>query len=215
MQDIYLGRIVAAGMTVEGKLTALYRVSSRSFPNRKAVINKDVVSIVPKEGHEGDIFKNPYIAYNCAKIINNETAILTNGSHTDPIAEKIASGMNIRDALIYSLAVTDYEKDAYDTPRIAAIVRKGEKFGWLGTIRRDGMEIRSFELQKGRCFYLSTYEHSSPLPERCASLNASDAAGACVCALGQDEFAHFLNPVTAVCAVENSTGFTLAAQDML
>ena len=212
MQDIYLGRIVAVGMTEAGNLAALYRVSSRSFPNRKAVVGKDAVSIVPKEGHEGDIFKNPYIAYNCAKIVNG-TAILTNGSQTDPIAEKIATGMSIRDALIYSLAVMDYEKDAYDTPRIAAIVRKGEKTGWLGTIRRDGIKVRSFELQKGRCFYVSTYEHCWPTPEQTAKFTAKDAAGACAYALGQEEFAHFLNPVTAVCAVESATGFDLATQD--
>ncbi|MDR0932030.1 MAG: hypothetical protein LBM70_03310, partial [Victivallales bacterium] len=34
---MYLGRIVAIGMTKDGKPTAMYRVSSRSFPNREAV----------------------------------------------------------------------------------------------------------------------------------------------------------------------------------
>lgn len=35
---MYLGRIVAIGMTPQGKAAAMYRVSSRSFPNREAVL---------------------------------------------------------------------------------------------------------------------------------------------------------------------------------
>ncbi|MBP5233383.1 MAG: IMP cyclohydrolase, partial [Planctomycetes bacterium] len=31
---MYLGRMVAVGMTPSGKLSVMYRVSSRSFPNR-------------------------------------------------------------------------------------------------------------------------------------------------------------------------------------
>ena len=40
----------------------------------------------------------------------------------DVIADKIRVGMNIRDAMAYSLLTMDYEKDDYNTPRIAAVV---------------------------------------------------------------------------------------------
>ncbi|MCK5835313.1 MAG: IMP cyclohydrolase, partial [Lentisphaeria bacterium] len=56
---MYVGRIVSVYLTKENKLGAMYRVSSRSFPNREAKINENTVAIVPKPGHEGDIFKNP------------------------------------------------------------------------------------------------------------------------------------------------------------
>jgi IMP cyclohydrolase len=62
---MYIGRIVAVGMTKSSKLVALYRVSSRSFPNRQTRMIGQAVAIVPKEGFESDIYKNPYIAYNC------------------------------------------------------------------------------------------------------------------------------------------------------
>lgn len=213
MQDIYLGRIVAVGMNQDGKLAALYRVSSRSFPNRRAQVKADAVSIIPKEGHEGDVFKNPYIAYNCAKIVG-KTAIVTNGSHTDPIAEKVTSGMSLRDALVYSLCVMDYEKDAYDTPRIAAIVRQGETKGWLGTVRRDGLDVRSFDLKPGSCFYLSTYEHNVPCGHYDSEFAANTADEACAYTLGGGgAFKHFLNPVTAVSLLERGGGFELAARD--
>ena len=46
---MYLGRIIAVGMTTANKLAGLYRVSSRSFPNREAIINNNgKVSIVFK-----------------------------------------------------------------------------------------------------------------------------------------------------------------------
>ena len=119
---MYVGRIVAIGRNKEGKLAAMYRVSSRSFPNRTAKVGEGNVSIVPRAGHETDVFKNPYIAYRCVKIVG-DVAIATNGSHTDPIAEKVASGMSLRDAMTMSLLTLDYEKDDYNTPRIASARR--------------------------------------------------------------------------------------------
>ena len=43
-------------------------------------------------------------------------------NEVDVIADKIALGMNMKDALAYSLLTMDYEKDDYNTPRIAAAV---------------------------------------------------------------------------------------------
>ncbi len=212
MSEIYLGRIVAVGITKEGKLASMYRVSSRSFPNRRAQIKEDYVSIVPKEGHEGDIFKNPYIAYNCAAIVG-DVAIVTNGSQTDPIVEKLKSGMNIRDSLIYSLAVMDYEKDDYNTPRIVAVVEKGSNKGWLGIIRKDGLDVREFELEAGKCLYVSTYERNVPNRHNISDFTAGNAQEACDFVMGECEFANFTNPVTAVCIVENENGFELATKD--
>ena len=42
--SIYLGRIVAAGLTRDGKAVAAYRVSSRSFPNRTANLKDNQIS---------------------------------------------------------------------------------------------------------------------------------------------------------------------------
>ena len=95
---MYVGRIVAIGCTRTGRAAALYRVSSRSFPNREAKILGQSVAIVPKAGFENDIHKNPYIAYNCLRLVG-DYAVATNGSHTDPVTEKLETGMSPRDAL--------------------------------------------------------------------------------------------------------------------
>ena len=84
---MYLGRIVAVGRTREGRNTVMYRVSSRSFPNREAVKINDRVSILPRAGFEDDLKKNPYITYNCL-LFAGDYAVASNGSQTDPIAEK-------------------------------------------------------------------------------------------------------------------------------
>ncbi len=65
---MYLGRIVAAGMTAKGNPVAAYRVSSRSFPNRTANLVGETISIIPRKGFESDLSKNPYIAYNCVRL---------------------------------------------------------------------------------------------------------------------------------------------------
>ena len=56
---------------------------------------------MPKEGFETDVFRNPYIAYNCIKILG-DIVVVSNGSHTDVIAEKMP-GMSIQDSLALSL----------------------------------------------------------------------------------------------------------------
>ena len=158
---MYIGRIVSVAMTGDGRVCGVYRVSSRSFPNRTAVVGADKVSIVPKAGFETDVQKNPYIAYNCVRIVRDgAVAVVTNGSQTDSIAEKIASGMTPRDALTLSSLILDYEKDAYNTPRISAVADRSNGTGWLAIVRHDGIEVRQMPLAPGKFFYVATYEEN-------------------------------------------------------
>jgi IMP cyclohydrolase len=213
---MYIGRIVCISQTPDGRLCASYRVSSRSFPNRKAVIadSGDKVSIVPKEGHEGDVHKNPYIAYNCVRLVqNNLVAIVTNGSHTDPIAEKIASGMSVRDALVLSSMTMDYEKDDYNTPRISSVADKRDGTGWLAIVRDNGLEVQQMPLEPGKFFYVATYEENSINLSHGGKYTAQSADAACDFVLGVGVFAERKNPITAVAAVASDAGFDLHAKD--
>ena len=94
------------------------------FPNREAIMTQSGdVSIVLKEEFLNEAKKNPYITYNC--LIQRENYLLvSNGSHTDFIAQKLDDGWSGRDALIHILANMDFEHDQLDTPRIAAIANK-------------------------------------------------------------------------------------------
>ena len=206
---MYVGRIVAVARNKDGRLAVLYRVSSRSFPNREAQVRDMSVAIVPKKGSEGDVYKNPYIAYNCLRIVG-KTAVATNGSQTDPMAEKIASGMSIRDAMAESLLVLDYEKDDFCTPRIAVAVARGAEEGWCGVVRKDALIVRSFPLEAGKAFYFATYEQNEPRPEFVSEFRAATAAEAARWVVDGGRFADLEKPVCAAAALATASGFELA-----
>jgi IMP cyclohydrolase len=211
---MYIGRIVCVARTPEGRLAALYRVSSRSFPNRHAVPGEGRVSIVPKPGHEADIQRNPYIAYNCLRVVaGGAIAVATNGSQTDPIADKIALGVPVREALASVSLAMDYEKDDYDTPRISAVVDSARDEAWLATVRADGLEVRRLDLAPGRYVYVATYEERHISPGQGGECSIASAADACTFLFEGGVFAQRTNPVTAVAAVSTGAGFELAVKD--
>ncbi len=210
---MYLGRIVTAGLTKDGKAFAAYRVSSRSFPNRTANLKDNQISIIPRPGCEGDLAKNPYIAYNCVRL-SGTVALATNGSQTDPIIEKIMTGMSVRDAFALSLLAMDYEKDSLDTPRIAAAVDAATGIVTLGIVRKDAVLVRQFTAKPGELRFISTYELNKPCDENFDdSFDALTADDACDFVIRRGRFAGFENPVTAAAAVWNGTSYDLAAKD--
>lgn len=207
---MYIGRIVAFGMTKDNRVCAMYRVSSRSFPNRQAVENSGKIAIVPRPGAESDLAKNPYISYNCLRIAS-QWAIATNGSQTDPITEKIAMGMPVRDAISLGLLAMDYEKDSLDTPRIVAVAGRISKKGYLGIIRKDALLVREFDLEPGVARYISTYEKNVPCD---ANIDMAFDAACADCAahyvVNGGVFADFEQPVTSAAAIESGDGFDLS-----
>lgn len=210
---MYLGRIVAAGMSPDGRAVAAYRVSSRSFPNRTAKIIGQTISIMPRPGHESDLSKNPYIAYNCIRL-SGTVALATNGSHTDPIIERIAAGTPVRDAFALCLLAMDYEKDSLSTPRIAAAADADRRTCTIGIVRKDAILVKEFPLQPGKALYISTYERDCPSAENLeASFSASSSAEACAHLIRGGVFADFEKPVTAAAATWNGSSYELAVAD--
>lgn len=211
---MYVGRIAAIGNTGENKLTVMYRVSARSFPNRKSVQMGEAVAIVPKEGYEQDVYRNPYITYNCLRS-SRRYAVAGNGTQVDPIFEKLSDGMGVRDAIISVLFGMDYEHDQLKTPRIAAVIDLEYRSGFLGIIRSDALLVRSFNLKAGEAFYLATYDHDYP-DERFhdAGFEATAAEEACDYILGKGVFGTLELPVSAACAMESGDGFMIANKNV-
>jgi IMP cyclohydrolase len=211
---MYVGRIAAIGNTKNDQLVTMYRVSSRSFPNRHSQQIGQAIAIVPNEGYETDIYKNPYIAYNCLRLADN-FAVVGNGTHVDPIVEKLESGMDMRDAIVSVLYGMDYEHDDYNTPRITAVTDLRSRLCALGIVRQDALLVKNFELTKGEVFYIATYEHNYP------SRNFSDkdfhitsAEEACDYILGKGVFSSLERPISAACAMEGESGYSISYKDV-
>ncbi|WP_226011465.1 IMP cyclohydrolase [Halomicrobium salinisoli] len=170
---MYVGRFV-----VVGPEAGAYRVSSRSFPNRKAVDRDGTVTIAQTE--DAPETDNPYVEYNAVQV-TDRGVVVGNGSHVDPIAEKLALGLPARDALAEPLLAMDFEKDDYDTPRVAGIVgvpgddpttNADGRGGVIATVRRDALLVEEVTEPT----LVATYEEDSPTPFDLAATDAAAAA---------------------------------------
>jgi IMP cyclohydrolase len=191
---MYVGRFVVVAPGIGG-----YRVSSRSFPNRRVRDRGGTLTVGPTpDAPETD---NPYVSYNCARAVDAPTgeplAVLGNGSHVDPIAEKLELGYPARDALATPLLALDYEKDDYDTPRVAGVV--GADAATVGVVRRDALLVEAVEEPT----VVATYETDSPEPY---DLTATDAESVATELLGAD----LEHPVCAAGATVDGDGVSLA-----
>ena len=111
---MYVGRFLVAAPGL-----AAYRVSSRSFPNRKVIARDGSLTVVPTDDAEPT--DNPYVSYNCVRTVDDRgLAVVGNGSHVDPVAEKLGLGYPARDALVSALFALDFEKDDPEPFALAA-----------------------------------------------------------------------------------------------
>ena len=85
---MYVGRIVVVGHS-QGRSFVAYRVSSRSFSNRRAEVRGQNIMVSPLDS--SDLARNPYIAYNCIRVLG-DVAVVSNGTHTDMILERTQDG---------------------------------------------------------------------------------------------------------------------------
>ena len=160
---MYVGRFVIVGPDV-----AAYRVSSRSFPDRQVVERENALTVVPTA--EAESTDNPYVSYNCFRTGGGH-AVVGNGSHVDPIAEKLELGYPPRDALAEALLALDYEKDDYDTPRVAGVLA-ADGSAFVGTVRKDALLVEEVTEPT----VVATYEKDSPEPIGFGAETAEDAA---------------------------------------
>jgi IMP cyclohydrolase len=194
---MYVGRIVVIGRTKDRSWVG-YRVSSRSFPNRRAQVRGKSVLVSPVDPK--DLEKNPYIAYNCIRLAG-KAAVVANGTQADMIAEKIDDGMRPLDAVALSLTAYGYERDELDTPRIAGVVMGNR--GWLGIAKRDEIRAEEFDLLEGGAFMVATYEKTEFEAVKVAGESADEIAKAAYCLV-------FERPVCSAAVFETEGGFEVA-----
>lgn len=186
---MYVGRLLVVAPGV-----GAYRVSSRSFPNRRVETRSDGrLAVVPTA--DAETTENPYVSYDCLQVVGEESddgarVALGNGTHVGAVAGKLELGYPPRDALAATLLATDFERDEYDTPRIAGVVESER--ATVGVVRRDGLVVETVDEPT----LVATYERDEPEPFAFAATTAATAASE---AYGLD-FEH------AVCAAGVTVG---------
>ena len=115
-------------------------------------------------------------------------------------ADKIALGMNLKDALAYSLLTMDYEKDDYNTPRIAAAVTSSndedEYECYIGIV--NDKKILVEQIPFGDAAFISTY--GSQVPDL-VDFEAKTASESAKYIFDEGTFANYEKPVTSCGAV--------------
>jgi len=166
---MYVGRVLVVGPEI-----AAYRVSSRSFPHRRIVERGDGTTLTVGPTADAPETDNPYVAYNCLRVVETprgDATAIGNGSHVDPIAEKLELGYPARDAVSTALLALDFEKDDYDTPRIAGVLG-GDGAATIGIVRRDAVLVEAVSEPT----LVATYERDTPEPFEFVDGDASEAA---------------------------------------
>jgi len=158
---MYIGRFVILGKTPAGQWYLGYRVSSRSFPNRRIKPGQDRAVVLPTA--DAPPSDNPYISYNCLRS-HGDVVVVANGSHADAIIDKVSIGYGLRDAMALSLLALDYEHDRYNTPRVTAGLDLAAGLGYLGIVAEDKLLVRKVDVSPGQAFLVATYEHTDPTP---------------------------------------------------
>jgi len=201
---MYIGRFLMAGQTAEGKWYLAYRVSSRSFPNRFIKLYDDRAAVLPTP--DAAVSDNPYISYNCFRS-SGSIAVIGNGSQVDPVFDKLTSGYPLRDALATGLLALDYERDAYNTPRIAAALEASAGSAYLAFVGHQKLYSRKVELEPGQAWLIATYECTEPTSLRIDGESAAQLADAVLnCA--------YEHPVTAMAAVFINGSYQTAARSV-
>lgn len=199
---MYIGRFAICGKTPAGVPYLGYRVSSRSFPNRRIVVRGESAVVLPTlDAPPSD---NPYISYNCLRA-HAGTVVVGNGTQVDPIIEKVAAGYPLRDAIAQALLALDYEHDQLNTPRVVAGIESRSDKSYLGIVTEDKLVVRRVEVAAGQAFLVATYERTEPTPIALAGETAEE-----LCRAIYD--CEYEKPVAAVAAVVGEQKVSIAVK---
>lgn len=128
--------------------------------------------------------------------------VVSNGTHTRPIFERLKAGHSPRDAMAGVLMGLDREFDQHDTPRICGVFDAASDSLWLGSITATSLALMPLTVAAGQMAYVTTYER--PLPSSSQVDGAFDpqrAAGICQHVVGGSIFADFDKAICAAATV--------------
>ena len=201
---MYVGRFVLVGRTAEGSWYLGYRVSSRSFPNRRIVAAEGRAVVLPTE--DAPPSDNPYIAYNCLRTCG-QVGIVANGSHVDPMIDKVGLGYPLRDALALCSLALDFEHDSYNTPRVTAALDVAMGQAYLAIVADSQLLVQRVDPSPGEALLIATYETTRPTPLYLRGRSVQELAEGIYSA-------GYEHPVSALAAMPTPKGWDTAVKNI-
>lgn len=113
------------------------------------------------------------------------------------------------EALAMSLLALGYERDQFNTPRIAAVVSLDSDHAWLAIIRSSGLQVESVSLEAGSAIYIATYEADAIRATQTSEFDATSAEQAARFVINGGWFGNLDYPVTSAAALAGPGGFEL------
>ena len=171
----YLGRGLGIGKLSNEVDVAFYFVTGRSggSQNREFTEDRGVISTMPHDlaRSSGETSLTIYNAIRPVRTADGWALVVSNGNHTDAIANQMASGGTFMEAMDRQT----YEPDPYKTPRIAGVIHpEGPDKYQLAIVGEseavaDQKEMRPYlyrprDLRNGLVVAISTYEGSNVEP---------------------------------------------------
>jgi IMP cyclohydrolase len=142
---------------------------------------------------------------------NERFVVVSNGTHTRPIFERLKAGNAPRDAVLTVLAGLDREFDQYDTPRICGVLDVAGNSLWLGSITATAFAVMPVDVEAGQMAYITTYSFPLPSPSQVDLLfNSVQAAETCRHITEGSRFADFDKPICAAAALVNNGNIEVA-----
>lgn len=157
----YPGRIIILGNTREGKAAIAYALMGRSEASRKRTLALDddgvLRTLILGEERPED---TSLLVYDAMKRADGRI-IVSNGSHTDTIADTLASSGTFEDAVMKMCA----EDDApHFTSRISGLYDEGDRSCRLAVVRREGDGVArivyTYPAEDGYAHCIHTYLES-------------------------------------------------------
>jgi len=154
---LYVGRLCLVGVSKTGAVVAAYLLSSRTFPERMIDIEATTAKVIAKGSSAKDYPSK--IFYDCIKVVKiDESAVLVvgNGPHTDYVESMVPRDSDLERPISDILEVLGHEKDEQKTPRIIGVAGENELV--LAVASERGLDIKKFQAQPGKAYYVSTYQ---------------------------------------------------------
>ena len=165
---------------------------------------------MPRSGSPDAASDSPYIDYE-AVIWDECFIVVSNGTHTRPIFERLKAGNAPRDAVASVLMGLDRELTSTIPPAFMVSSSVASDSLWLGSITANSVAVVPITVTAGQMAYATTYEY--PLPSSSqfdAAFDPQQAAEICRHVVKGLIFAGFDKPICAAAAVAQEGGVEVA-----